>query len=145
MPLKLDHIGLVVEDIAKAKEVFEAIGLEGGTKAVPDALQKVTASFVNVGKADGIYIELLEPTSDDSPITNFLKKKGGGLHHLCFEVEDIDQAVKELKDKGFRMVGAPADCPAYDENLKRTCQSPTKIAFFIISKGVLIELIEKGR
>lgn len=145
MPLKLDHIGLVVEDITKAKEVFEAIGLEGGTKAVPDALQKVTASFVNVGKEEGIYIELLEPTSDDSPITNFLEKKGGGLHHLCFEVENIDQAVKELKDKGFRMVGPPADCRAYDENLKRACQSPTKIAFFIISKGVLIELIEKGR
>ncbi len=145
MPLKLDHIGLVVEDIKKAGDIFEAIGLEGGTKAVPDPTQKVTASFINVGKEDGVYIELLEPTSDDSPISNFLEKKGGGLHHLCFEVEDIEQAVNELNDKGFRVVSWAVDCAAYDENLKRTCQSPTKIAFVIISKGILIELIEKGR
>lgn len=145
MPLKLDHIGLVVEDIKKAGDIFEAIGLEGGTKAVPDPIQKVTASFITVGKEDGVYIELLEPTSDDSPISNFLEKKGGGLHHLCFEVEDIEQAVNELNDKGFRVVSRAVDCAAYDENLKRTCQSPTKIAFVIISKGILIELIEKGR
>jgi len=75
MPLKLDHIGLVVEDIKKARDIFEAIGLEGGTKAVPDPIQKVTASFITVGKEDGVYIELLEPTSDDSPISNFLEKK----------------------------------------------------------------------
>jgi len=60
-------------------------------------------------------------------------------------VEDIQQAVNELNDKGFRVVSRAVDCAAYDENLKRTCQSPTKIAFVIISKGILIELIEKGR
>jgi methylmalonyl-CoA/ethylmalonyl-CoA epimerase len=145
VPLKLDHIGFVVENIEKVKELFEAVGLDAGTGAVVNPLQKVSASFVNVGEKDDIYIEILEPASDDSPITNFLRKSGGGLHHLCFEVDDIEKATQELNAKGFRMVTPPENCTAYDENLKRECNAPTKIAFFIISKGVLIELIEKGR
>jgi methylmalonyl-CoA epimerase len=145
MPLKLDHIGFVVEDINTMKELFKTLGLDAGTEAVINPLQKVSASFVNVGEKDDIYVELLEPASDDSPISNFLQKKGGGLHHLCFEVDDIEKATQELTAKGFRMVVSPEDCTAYDENLKRECKDSTKIAFFIISKGVLIELIEKGR
>jgi methylmalonyl-CoA epimerase len=145
VPLKLDHIGFVVENIDKVKELFETVGLDTGTDAVVNPLQKVSASFVNVGEKDNIYIELLQPASDDSPISKFLHKKGGGLHHLCFEVDDIDKATRELNAKGFRMVTSPEDCTAYDENLKRECKDSTKIAFFIISKGVLIELIEKGR
>jgi methylmalonyl-CoA epimerase len=145
MPLKLDHIGFVVEDINTMKELFKTVGLDTGTEAVINPLQKVSASFVNVGEKDDIYVELLEPASDDSPISNFLQKKGGGLHHLCFEVDDIEKASQELAAKGFRMAVSPEDCTAYDENLKRKCKDSTKIAFFIISKGVLIELIEKGR
>jgi methylmalonyl-CoA epimerase len=145
VPFKLDHIGFVVENIIKVKELFGIIGLDTGTEAVVNPLQKVSASFVNVGERDNIYIELLEPVSDDSPISNFLQKRGGGLHHLCFEVDDIEKTTQELNAKGFRMVVPPEDCAAYDENLKRECQDSTKIAFFIISKGVLIELIEKGR
>jgi methylmalonyl-CoA/ethylmalonyl-CoA epimerase len=145
VPLKLDHVGFVVENIGKVKELFETVGLDAGTGAVVNPLQKVSASFVNVGEKDDIYIEILEPASDDSPITNFLRKSGGGLHHLCFEVDDIEKATQELNAKGFRMVTPPENCTAYDENLKRECNAPTKIAFFIISKGVLMELIEKGR
>lgn len=145
MPLKLDHIGFVVEHIDKIKELFETVGLDTGTDAVVNPLQKVSASFVNVGEKDDIFIELLEPTSDSSPISNFLQKKGGGLHHLCFEVDDIEKTTRELNAKGFRMVVPPEDCKAYDENLKRECEGSTRIAFFIISKGVLIELIEKGQ
>jgi methylmalonyl-CoA/ethylmalonyl-CoA epimerase len=145
VPLKLDHIGFVVENINKLKELFGTIGLDTGTEAVVNPLQKVSASFVNVGERDDIYIELLEPVSDNSPISNFLQKRGGGLHHLCFEVDDIEKTTQELNAKGFRMVVPPEDCTAYDENLKRKCQDSTKIAFFIISKGVLVELIEKGQ
>jgi len=145
MPFKLDHIGFVVENINKIKELFGTIGLDTGTEAVVNPLQKVSASFVNVGEKDDIYIEVLEPVSDDSPISKFLQNKGSGLHHLCFEVDDIEKVTNELNSKGFRMVVPPEDCKAYDENLNRKCQDTTKIAFFIISKGILVELIEKGR
>jgi methylmalonyl-CoA epimerase len=143
--LKLDHIGFVVENIDKVKKLFKTVGIDSGTDAVINPLQKVSASFVNVGEKDDIYIELLEPAADDSPISNFLKNKGSGLHHLCFEVDDIEIATKELNAQGFRMIVPPEDCTAYDENLKRDCNDATKIAFFIISKGILIELIEKGK
>ena len=145
MSLKLDHIGFVVENIEKVKKLFTTIGIDSGTDAIVNPLQKVAASFVNVGEKDDIYIELLEPASDNSPISNFLMSKGGGLHHLCFEVDDIAKATHELSAQGFRMVVPPEDCTAYDENLKRECNESTKIAFFIISKGILIELIEKGK
>lgn len=145
MPLKLDHIGFVVEDIEKMRNLFRAIGLDTGTEAVVNPLQKVSGSFVRVGDNDDIYIELLEPISDDSPISNFLRKKGGGLHHLCFEVDSIERATAELSAQGFRMVVSPENCSAYDENLGRECNEPTKIAFFLVAKGFLIELIEKGK
>ena len=145
MSLKLDHIGFVVENISKFKELFSTVGIDVGTKAIVNPLQKVSASFVNVGEKDDIYIELLEPVSDDSPISKFLQNRGGGLHHLCFQVDDIEKTARELNAKGFRMVVSPEDCTAYDINLSRKCQDSTKIAFFIISKGVLIELIEKGK
>lgn len=145
MSLKLDHIGFVVENIGKFKELFSTVDIDVGTKAIVNPLQKVSASFVNVGEKDDIYIELLEPVSDDSPISKFLQNRGGGLHHLCFEVDDIEKTAQELNAKGFRMVVPPEDCTAYDINLSRNCRDSTKIAFFIISKGVLIELIEKGK
>jgi len=145
MGFRLDHIGLVVENIKKFAETLYTLGLKPGTEQVPNPLQKVSASFVNVIDGQDVYIELLEPTDSYSPIINFLKKGGGGLHHLCFEVEDIEETSAKLVHKGFQMVSPPEDCAAYDKNLKRECKNVTRIAFFLISKKILIELIEKGK
>lgn len=142
--IKLDHIGFVVDDIALYSNLFQALGLTGATDPVEHPSQRTSASFINVGREDEIYIEVLEPTHDMSPITNFLKKKGGGLHHLCFEVDDIEDVSKNLVEKGFKMVNPPEDCAAYDKNLKRECNSISKIAFFILGDRLLVELIEKG-
>jgi methylmalonyl-CoA epimerase len=142
---KLDHIGLVVESIESFIKLLQILGFNERTEPVPDPIQKVSASFVNVGDGGDVYIELLEPTHPSSPITNFLKKRGEGLHHLCFEVDDIEKASKELVQKDFPMVSSPVDCEAYDKNLKRDCKGSTRIAFFLISKHILIELIEKDR
>lgn len=145
MGFRLDHIGLVVENIKEFAETLYALGLKPGTEQVPNPLQKVSASFVNVIDGQDVYIELLEPTDSYSPIINFLKKEGGGLHHLCFEVDDIEETSAKLVHKGLQMVSPPEDCAAYDENLKRECKNATRIAFFLISKKILIELIEKGK
>jgi methylmalonyl-CoA epimerase len=115
------------------------------TEPVPDPVQKVSASFVNACQSRDVHIEILEPTGEDSPITNFLKKQGGGLHHLCFEVDDIQEASSHLAEKGFRMVSSPVECAAYDINLKRQCSSTSKIAFFLSNNRLLVELIEMGR
>jgi methylmalonyl-CoA/ethylmalonyl-CoA epimerase len=145
MPFKLDHIGFVVEKISEFEELFRSLGFDSGTDPVPNPFQKVTASFIDVGAQDNIYIEVLEPTGEDSPISNFLRKRGGGLHHLCFEVDDIEKTAEDLVKKGFRMVVPPEDCVAYDVNLRRRCTSASKTAFFMLSQKMLVELIEKGR
>ena len=96
MGIKLDHIGLVVENIREFTELLHAIGFREITEAVPFDTLNVTASFVNTGDDTDVPIEVLEPTAKNSPIMNFLKKKGGGLHHLCFEVDDIEKTSQEF-------------------------------------------------
>jgi methylmalonyl-CoA/ethylmalonyl-CoA epimerase len=142
--IKLDHIGLVVDDITRYVELFHALGLTEATDPVEHPGQRTSASFINAGQKDDVYIEILEPTSKISPITNFLNKKGGGLHHLCFEVDDIEKTSKNLVEKGFKMINPPEDCAAYDKNLKRNCKDVTRIAFFILGDILIVELIEKG-
>lgn len=144
MRLRLNHIGLVVPSISEFAEVFRTLGLSEMTQPEPDLIQKVTARFVNAGGGQEVYIELLEPLGDDSPITNFLKKTGGGLHHLCFEVDDIDAMANELAKKGFQMVCPPVECVGYDRNFKLECTQPSKIAFFLLANKILIELLQKG-
>ncbi|OPY01818.1 MAG: Glyoxalase-like domain protein [Syntrophorhabdus sp. PtaB.Bin047] len=143
--MKLDHIGFVVEKIDEFVETLRTIGFPSATKPVPDYDKNVNASFVPVGEKDEIYLEVLEPLDDRSAVHNFLKRTGGGLHHLCFEVDDIAKASKELEEKGFRMVSPPTTCGAYDENLGRSCAGATRISFFLLPNRLLVELVEKGR
>lgn len=143
--MKLDHIGFVVEKIDEFAEVLRAMGFPELTKPVPDYNKKVNASFTPIGEKDETYLEILEPLDENSAISNFLKKTGGGLHHLCFEVGNIADISAELEKKGFKMVSAPTDCTAYDENLGRSCSSSTRISFFLLPGRLLIELLEKGQ
>ncbi|HOJ71055.1 MAG TPA: VOC family protein [Syntrophorhabdaceae bacterium] len=143
--MRLNHIGIIVKDIEEYKRLFYDIGLHTTTEPATDPIQKVTGLFIDVGFDNNVHIELLEPVDDTSPVTNFLKKKGGGLHHLCFEVDDIQKKTEEFKKKGFKVVSPPVECIAYDENFKRACATHTKIAFFMASDRMLIELIEKGK
>lgn len=142
--MKFDHIGFVVERIDEFVEVLKAIGFAGATKPVPDYDKYVNASFLPLGEKDGTYLEVLEPLNERSAVYNFLKRTGGGLHHLCFEVDDIERVSKELEERGFKMVSPPTDCGAYDENLGRSCEGITKISFFLLPNRLLIELVEKA-
>ncbi len=97
---KLDHIGVAVPSIEDALEIYEALGLaEQKREIVPG--QQVTVAFLPVGES---RIELLEPTSADSPVAKFLQKRGGGIHHLCFAVDDIEAALADLSQRGFRLI-----------------------------------------
>lgn len=143
--MKLDHIGFVVGSIDEFITVLKTIGFADATRPVPDYDKNVNASFVFVGQKEDIYLEVLEPVDDRSAVYNFLKRTGGGLHHLCFEVDDIEQVSNRLEEQGFKMVSPPTDCTAYDENLGRTCDGVTRISFFLLPNRLLIELLEKGR
>ncbi len=97
---RIDHIGVAVVSIDDALDVYEALGLEvEHREEVPG--QKVRAAFLPVGES---RIELLEPTSEDSPVAKFLAKRGAGVHHVCFSVEDIDAALADLAQRGFRLL-----------------------------------------
>lgn len=130
---KIDHIAIAVknleEEIARYRDV---LGLEFlGTEVVPE--QKVTVAFFKVGD---VFIELLEPLSADSPISAFIEKKGGGLHHLALEVEDIKAAIGRLQEKNVQMLNSEPKIGAH--NARIAFAHPKSFS------GVLYELKQKG-
>lgn len=102
--MKLHHIGIVVSDIQESLgELTKYLKFE--TISLPTLInsQKVNVCFLKIGEP---YLELIEPASGDSPVSDFASK-GGGFHHLCFEVKDIYQTVEEFKNKGARVLVKP--------------------------------------
>lgn len=99
--MKINHLGIATKDINEALKFWEgALGLENvHTETVED--QKVRVAMLPVGET---RIELLEPISEDSPISKFLEKRGGGIHHVAIEVEDIEAALRKLKREGARLI-----------------------------------------
>lgn len=97
----IDHIGIAVESLDEAMVFYrDSLGLEpAGTEEVPS--QKVRVAMFKVGESK---IELLEPTSPESPIAVFLEKKGPGIHHIAYRVTDASGAVKELIEKEVKMI-----------------------------------------
>jgi methylmalonyl-CoA epimerase len=101
--MKINHLGIATKGIDEALKFWsDALGLENvHTEVVED--QKVRVAMLPIGES---RIELLEPTSDDSPISKFLEKRGGGIHHIAVEVDDIEAALAKLKAKGMRLIDA---------------------------------------
>ena len=105
--MKLHHIGKVVSDMDEAVKYHkDTFGLEPLGEAEIDPIQKVEVVLLNTGYGKDVTIELIKPLGDDSPVNKFLKK-GGGLHHLSFEVEDIRKAIEEFREKGAIILGEP--------------------------------------
>jgi methylmalonyl-CoA/ethylmalonyl-CoA epimerase len=129
--MKINHLGIATKGIDEALKFWEdALGLENvHTEIVED--QKVRVAMLPLGES---RIELLEPTSEDSPISKFLEKRGGGIHHIAVEVEDINAALLKLKQQGARLI---------DEN-PRIGAEGCLVAFVHPSSanGVLLELVQ---
>jgi methylmalonyl-CoA/ethylmalonyl-CoA epimerase len=130
--LKIDHLGIAVNSIEEAKKLFhDILGLKfEGTETVQE--QKVTTAFFPVGDSE---VELLESTAPDGPIAKYLEKRGEGIQHIAFRVDNLEEALAELKDKGIRLI---------DEK-PRQGAGGAKIAFLHpkSTHGVLIELSER--
>jgi len=129
--MKINHLGIATNGIEEALKFWaDGLGLENvHTEVVED--QKVRIAMLPVGES---RIELLEPTSDDSPISRFLEKRGGGIHHIAIEVEDIIAALARLKAQGVRLI---------DESPKVGAEG-CLVAFVhpAATNGVLLELVE---
>lgn len=130
---KIDHIGIAVTSIDEALGVYRALGLAEARREDVTG-QQVATAFLPVGESQ---IELLESTGEGSPVARFLKKRGPGVHHICFAVEDVKAAIAELQEKGFRLVTSSPVPGAQGKN----------VAFLHpeSGKGVLIELAERGK
>jgi methylmalonyl-CoA epimerase len=132
--MKINHLGIATKSIDEALRFWEdALGLENvHTEIVED--QKVRVAMLPLGES---RIELLEPTSDDSPISKFIEKRGGGIHHIAVEVEDVEASLKILKNKGLRLI---------DES-PRIGAEGCLVAFIHPSSanGVLLELVQSKK
>ncbi len=132
MPQKINHIGIAVHDIEAAARFYtEHLGLElGGIEEVPD--QKVKVAFLPIGE---VRLELVQPTSPDSPVAKFLEKNGQGFHHIAYQVADTGAEVERLLASGVRMVDQKPRSGAHN----------TRIAFVHpkASGGVLTELVQE--
>lgn len=129
--MKIDHLGIATKGIDEALKFWQdALGLENvHTEIVED--QKVRVAMLPLGES---RIELLEPTSEDSPISKFLDKRGGGIHHIAVSVEDIYVSLAKLKANGMRLI---------DES-PRIGAEGCLVAFVHPSSanGVLLELVQ---
>jgi len=99
--IKIDHLGIAVESLEESLRFYrDSLGLECEEfETVED--QKVRVAMLPIGES---RVELLEATSDDSPIAKFLKKRGPGIHHICVEVSDIRDKLNRLKSQGVRLI-----------------------------------------
>ncbi|MCK5684287.1 methylmalonyl-CoA epimerase [bacterium] len=130
--LKIDHLGVAVSSIDEKKNFWtDIMGLTlEGTETVE--AQKVITAFLPVGESE---VELLESTSDDGPIAKYIAKKGQGIQHVAFRVENIEEALAELKEKGVQLI----------DQTPRKGAGGAKIAFLHpkATSGVLVELCER--
>jgi len=101
MVKKIDHIGIAVKDLDAALKFYqESLGIElAGVEVVEE--QKVRVAFLPIGDTE---IELLESTDEDGPIARFIEKNGEGIQHIAFRVDDIEEAIQYMKDKGMKML-----------------------------------------
>jgi methylmalonyl-CoA/ethylmalonyl-CoA epimerase len=133
MVQKVDHIGIAVKDLEESLKFYEAaLGLKAvGTEVVAE--QKVRVAFLPTGDSE---IELLEATSEDSPIAKFIEKNGEGVQHIAYRVESVEAAIEKMKEKGIRMID---EKPRYGAG-------GAKIAFCHPKStgGVLIELCQRN-
>jgi methylmalonyl-CoA/ethylmalonyl-CoA epimerase len=97
---KIDHIGIAVRDLAAAIAQYSKIGLD--SREIEEVQsQKARVAMIPIGES---RLELVEATENDSPISKFIAKRGEGVHHICFQVEDIAAELKILKTAGLRLV-----------------------------------------
>jgi len=132
MVKKVDHIGIAVKDLDETLKFYtDVLGMDlQGTEVVEE--QKVKVAFLPIGDTE---MELLESTDKEGPIARYIEKKGEGVQHIAYRVDDIEKAIEEMKAKGIRMID---EKPRYGAG-------GAKIAFLHpkSTHGVLIELCQR--
>lgn len=132
--VKVEHIGIAVNNLDEVNELYTKLFGKAHYKQEAVESEKVSTSFFQMGETK---IEFLESTNPDGPISKFIEKKGQGIHHIAFEVEDIHAELQRLKEQGFRLINETPKAGA-----------DNKLVAFIHPKstnGVLVELCQEIR
>jgi len=129
---KLEHIGIAVKNIAQANQLFAQLLGNEPYKTETVESEGVKTSFFEVS---GVKIELLEATREDSPIAKFIEKRGEGIHHLAFEVADIEQSIAQYQQKGFDLINKTPKNGADNKTIAFLHPKSTQ--------GVLVELCQE--
>ncbi|HSH35303.1 methylmalonyl-CoA epimerase [Schnuerera sp.] len=132
MVKKVDHIGIAVKDLDESLKFYEEVlGIKCiSTEEVEE--QKVKVAFLPIGDTE---VELLESTEENGPIAKFIEKRGEGIQHIAYRVDDIEKAIEELKEKGIKLID---EKPRYGAGGAKIAFLHPKSTF-----GVLIELCER--
>ena len=133
-PPTLHHIGFVVASIEPAMEGFvRSLGATWDQRVFEDPMQKVKVAFLSTRPGEP-QIELVEPVGDASPVQKFLREKGGGLHHFCYETNDLDAELKRFRSRSAILVRNPVPAVAFNGR---------RIAWILTREKLLVELLER--
>jgi methylmalonyl-CoA/ethylmalonyl-CoA epimerase len=132
--MKIEHIGIAVKDLEKSNQLFKALLNSDSYKTENVEEEGVKVSFFKTGDSK---IELLQALNDASPIAKFIAKKGEGIHHLAFEVDDIIASMAQMKKLGFELL---SDKPKQGADNKLICFLHPRS-----TNGVLIELCQERK
>jgi len=129
--MKIDHICFAVKNLGEGIVYWEDVfGYRQMTEIVQNSLQKVKVVFLS--KEDSVLVKLIEPVEGNQSLINFVSR-GGGFHHLCFRVDNMDEQISELKGKGLLMLVPPQSGEAFNNH---------NIAFMLARYGLNVELID---
>jgi methylmalonyl-CoA/ethylmalonyl-CoA epimerase len=129
---RLEHIGIAVKDIKAANTLFTTLLGRSAYKVEEVESEGVRTSFFEIS---GLKIELLEATRPDSPIAKFIEKRGEGIHHLAFEVDNIEQSLQDYRSKGFELINQQPKKGADNKQIAFLHPKSTN--------GVLVELCQE--
>ena len=131
--MQLHHYGFVLEDIESGISSFQkSLGAQWDGKIFEDPHQKVKVAFL-VTRPEDAQLELVQPLGPDSPVYRFLKQQGGGLHHACWVVDDLDAHLLEMRSRGANIAKRPKPAVAFGGR---------RIAWVITREKLLVEFIE---
>jgi len=134
VPLRLHHVGFVVANIETAMPGFlRSLAADWDGQVFHDPLQKVKVAFLAT-RAEDARIELIEPVGEDSPVLRFLQERGGGLHHVCYEVAGLEEQLAEFRSRGAVIAKRPKPAVAFGGR---------RIAWVITPEKLLVELLEE--
>jgi methylmalonyl-CoA epimerase len=135
MMKRVDHVAIVVRNIETALEFYrDVLGIEpSGIQTMPS--ESVRIAFLPMGGPDGSTLELIEPIDDTSGVARFLAKRGEGLHHICLEVDNLDEELHRLRERGAAVL---------DTTPRQAAEGRAIFLHPRGTHGVLLELVERG-